>query len=199
MIDLQFQFLVAAPNLPNQDYQESVYFLFSHASDGVLGLALNKPFNMSIDAACASSFKDGYPKDWRNVPLFQGGSRSRSNMFALHSGGIISHLSSKITDDFTLTQCNMEMLGRILHRQGPKDIFLAAGYQFWTNDQINEELDLGYWGRLPFKRSTVFAADRQNLWPHCRKKVEEQAEPGRPFVLKEKLAPDASLIPRWTN
>lgn len=171
---------VAAPNVPNLFYRESLMLIAGRFGEYMHGVVLNKPLGRTLQEIYAHKGLP-FPETWRDRMIFRGGNTSTTQFYALHSNDVLHETSTPIHSDIFLTLINKQTIDLLLSRNGPKDLQLFINLTQEKRGVFEREAALNYWGVLPFDRALLFAKNHQDLWESCKRKVEENLGPDTPF------------------
>ena len=152
--------LVATPELLDPNFAESVVLLLDVDDHGALGVVLNRPSAIPVDAVL-----DG----WGDVVaepevLFQGGPVSTQ--------GALAVATLRAEDDVPLGFRAVEGRLGLLDLDTPVELLegsldglrIFAGYAGWGAGQLEEEIDEGSWYVVPAEVPDVFRLDPSGLW-----------------------------------
>jgi putative transcriptional regulator len=153
--------LVAAPALADPNFRRAVVLLLDHDEEGTLGLVLNRPSDIAIDAV---------------LPAWTG--RATGTPVLFH-GGPVGDDSALGLGCLEGRYDGPEPLGfrRLVGPLGLVDlevdasvaaelqaVRLFAGYAGWAPDQLLEEIDEGAWYVVEGNPSDAFTTDPDTLW-----------------------------------
>lgn len=153
--------LVASPKLREAYFRDSVVLILEHdASMGFIGLTLNKETKLTLSDLIDKDFSGAV------IPIFRGGPVDEDRLFMLHTLGreLDSHL-----------QCvpglwvggELEKLAEYLEVNNRSEgmIRFFLGYSGWEKDQLEEEIEQGYWGVLPaFPAQELISGTGKKFW-----------------------------------
>jgi putative transcriptional regulator len=152
---LKNHFLVAMPNLHDENFSGSVVYICEHNAEGAMGLIINQ--QLDIPAKAVFDRLDLEQKSNRGDELiFDGGPIQQDRGFILHStceqkwestihiGGDISLSTSK------------DILGDIALGDGPKESLITLGYSSWETGQLERELKENSWLVIPADSTVIF-------------------------------------------
>jgi putative transcriptional regulator len=152
--------LIAEPLLGDPNFDRSVVLMIEHNEDGALGVVLNRPTELEVDAVLS---------EWSDMAaspavLYMGGPVEQNGVLALgrRAGadvevpGWTSVLGDVGTVDLHLEP--HELAGRL------SGIRFFAGYSGWGGGQLEGELDESAWLVVPAVADDVFAPDPETMW-----------------------------------
>ncbi len=85
MQTLQNHFLLAMPSLSDPYFERSLVYLCEHSEEGAMGLVVNIPVDMSLDAMLTQLKLAPPPSPELKQPVLQGGPVHADRGFVLHS------------------------------------------------------------------------------------------------------------------
>jgi len=155
MSKLTGQLLIATPALTDPNFRQTVVLLVQDASEGAIGLILNRPSDKSVRHLWESIFHTEIAAD---QPLNLGGPvfgplmmlHTRQELADLTIGGGLYFSTQK------------DYIERIVNGDvQPYKLFL--GHSGWGEGQLRSEINEGAWLHLPAHREIVFSDDSE-LW-----------------------------------
>ncbi len=157
------QLLIAAPQIHDWRFSETVILIVRHDADGALGIVINKPIGNPPMAELLDSIGQDSDGISGNVRLFYGGPVHPEIGFILHSTDY--HAAGSVVIDGRLAMTNSaEILRDIGLGHGPAKHLVAFGHAGWGPGQLDDELARGVWFTAPADPALVFDADRDRLW-----------------------------------
>ncbi len=154
------QLLIAEPLLGDPNFDRTVVLMIEHSDDGALGVVLNRPTDLEVDAVLS---------EWAGLAasppvLYMGGPVEQNGVLALgrRAGadvrvpGWTSVLGDVGTIDLHLEPHELA--------DGLEGIRFFAGYSGWGGGQLEAELAEGAWLVVPAVADDVFAPDPDAMW-----------------------------------
>ncbi|MFY9254080.1 MAG: YqgE/AlgH family protein [Fuerstiella sp.] len=170
---LQGRFLVAANHMKDPNFYRSVVLMLEDNDDGAMGLVINRPSSIGIDAALAKGDKLPVNAD----PIYSGGPVETTALFILHSCVELSEKDEAVCDGIFLTGSN-DSFESLLHAERKCDhdcgFRVYCGYAGWGVGQLNSEIDRGDWRVMMADPSIVFRHDPYEVWEACNQTLCEQ-------------------------
>ena len=157
------QFLIAMPSLADPNFSQTVTYMCDHNEDGAMGLVINRPLDLDIDALLLHlDIKDtrcstGY------IPIYQGGPVQTERGFVLHRDIGQWEASIEVSDDIALTM-SQDIIEAIAHDEGPSNYLIALGYAGWGAGQLEEELAANAWLNGPADAAIIFELPVEQRW-----------------------------------
>ena len=152
--------LVATPALVDPNFADSVVLLLDVDADGALGVVLNRPSGVPVDAVL-----DG----WAGVVaepdvLFQGG--------PVGAEGALAVALLRDPDDVPVGFRAVEGRLGLVDLDAPVELLegslaglrIFAGYAGWGAEQLDGEIEEGSWYVVPGETADVFRSDTAELW-----------------------------------
>ena len=163
MQTLQNHFLLAMPSLSDPYFERSLVYLCEHNEEGAMGLVVNIPVDMSLDAMLTQLKLAPPPSPELKQPVLQGGPVHADRGFVLHSfrPGFNSTLQGGDELMVTTSKDILETLGT---EQAPDHWLVALGYAGWSAGQLEQELVDGAWLVIPPNPDLVFKTPIHQRW-----------------------------------
>ncbi|QGJ69818.1 Hypothetical protein PBC10988_15050 [Planctomycetales bacterium 10988] len=166
---LQGHLLVAAPQLPDPNFNRSVVLMIQHNEEGAFGLVLNQVLDHTI-ADIWSEIDGSLERECpTKEPLFRGGPVG-GPLMALHQQASLADLEILPGVYFTTDAPKLQTL--LAENFVPFRCFI--GYSGWAPQQIETEMDTGSWLTFPANSDHVFA-EKEDLWKAIAQRIGEAA------------------------
>jgi putative transcriptional regulator len=156
--------LIAEPMLDDPNFDRTVVLMIEHTPDGALGVVLNRPSRVPVDAV----LEEWAPLAASPPVLYMGGPVERSGVLALArrragrgAGPAAVPGWSGVLGEVGLLDLHVEpetVAG------GVDRIRFFAGYSGWGGGQLEAELAEGAWLVVPADPADVFAPDPDAMW-----------------------------------
>jgi putative transcriptional regulator len=157
------RFLVAAPSMPDKNFQKSVVFICKHDEDGALGIIVN---NKVEDLPLGQVYKqlgiEVSPVAAERAVLF-GGPVDTARGLVLHSADYKREETLLIEGGMALT-ASLEILKDMAGGRGPKEAWLALGHSGWQPGQLDFEMQDNAWLVVDGDAALVFDTDFAAKW-----------------------------------
>ncbi|HEV2296770.1 MAG TPA: YqgE/AlgH family protein [Tepidisphaeraceae bacterium] len=150
------QLLIASGRLLDPNFARSVVLIVQHDEDGVLGVILNRPLDMTVAEACGPMVEAAGDVE---VPINQGGP-CPGPLMVLH--GNENAGGDKISDGIWFT-AEREPIEQIM-LAGTRPAKYFANYSGWGLEQLDREITEGSWIITPATPLDVFQADPETQW-----------------------------------
>ena len=152
MDTLKGQFLVAAPDMGDERFAESVVYLVAHSEDGAMGLVINQPMDDMHISDILAELDLGDDEDAIRIPeqllqqdVLKGGPVDSSRGFVLHTSDYFRDGNSYPVDGDICLTATLDVLRAMMVGKGPRQSLLALGYCGWSAGQLEEELRQNGW------------------------------------------------------
>lgn len=159
--------LVAAPLLQEDSFRRAVVFVVDDATDGTLGVILNRPSDTAVDDVIT---------DWgafasEPAVMFAGGPVATESGIALGSAGPEEYLPGWAPLEGVPTESALNGLG-VVDLEGPAQVLGGAlgafrvfiGYTGWSSGQLAGEIEEGAWYVVDATAADVFTTEPRALW-----------------------------------
>lgn len=158
MQSFQGQLLVAAGQLQEPTFSQTVVLMLQHNEQGALGVVLNRPVEQTIRNLWEQVSEAPCEVD---LPVNLGGPVS-GPLLAVHCQEPLAELEVPCGVFVAATKDNLDRLV-----QAPEQPFrLFVGHAGWAAGQLEGEIARGMWHLLPATTDLVFG-DHEGLWQHC--------------------------------
>jgi len=167
------QFLVAAEDMSDPRFVQTVILMIQHDTRGAMGLVVNRP----VGDVPIAKLLEGIGSDGTgfrgNVRLHYGGPVEPRQVLTLHTTDYAIEGTARVTPGIALTG-NPEILRAIGRSKGPKRYLMALGYAGWAPGQLEGEMKAGGWIAVPADEALVFDENHEKKWERAmaRRRVE---------------------------
>ncbi len=162
-MDLTDHFLIAMPTMMDPIFGGTVIYLCEHNSNGALGVVINKPTDMTMNALLerinlkleiVPDSPHALPELYRR-PIMFGGPVQIERGFVLHS--TVDNFSStlKVTDGIALTT-SKDILEAVAQGEGPRQVMVSLGCSGWGAGQLEDEISKNGWLTVKADPSIIF-------------------------------------------
>jgi putative transcriptional regulator len=163
------QLLIAAPNMSDPRFRQTVILMVKHDANGAFGLAINRPLGERLLANVMEALGEKDPAATGSVRIFLGGPVQPELAFVIHSADY--HASGTIDVDANIAVSgSRDVLRDLAHQQGPKQSLIVFGYAGWGPGQIEGEMAQRAWFTTAADAKLVFDWDRDQLWDEAMKR-----------------------------
>jgi putative transcriptional regulator len=151
--------LVMERQAPDPNFSETVILLIHYGSDGVVGIALNRPAKVPISRL--DEFKG---TGNRSDPLYVGGPVEPDNITALVRTTSAPPGALHVSADLYAIQTKKGLEAGLKASKGPEDLRIYLGYCGWTMPQLQNEVKRGSWYIFDRGESFAFDSTPSTLW-----------------------------------
>ena len=163
-VNLTNHFLIAMPGLEDAIFSKSVVFVCEHSPRGALGLVINKPADIDMEALFGKVDLPLNRQDLAASPVFQGGPVQTERGFVLHEAvraeGQDPHQSlyastMSIPGGLKMTT-SKDVLEALSTGSGPRRVLVSLGYSAWGEGQLEAELGENSWLTVDADPAVIF-------------------------------------------
>lgn len=158
MSELAPGFLIAVPQMDDDNFARSVVLLVEHSADGAMGLVVNQPSEITLEEIGRAH---GLRLPARAGTAFRGGPVQRDRGFLLHRRGDVAD-SVEVVDGIYLS-VSTDSLKELL--VGPALAYrLCLGYAGWGPGQLEREVMVGGWLTGTASAQRVLETPPEKVW-----------------------------------
>jgi putative transcriptional regulator len=144
--------LLATPALTDQSFTSTVILVVHNSEEGSFGLFLNRP--TWVDGAAGFAELESLDEATRTLDF--GGPVAMTQLLALVGGPAPGDGATRILDGVFLT-------ADIAAAAGSADIRIFAGHAVWGPDQLEQEVDDGFWRVVEGSAELIFDVSPEAL------------------------------------
>jgi putative transcriptional regulator len=160
--------LVAAPEMRDSNFAQTVVYLVQHGPHGALGVVVNEPMG---EVPLKRLLDRKAPDDDRPPPdeigpaivVHYGGPVAPRQGNILHSTDVMPEGSVKVDRKVAYSR-DPRALGALTGKNGPRHLFYALGYAGWAPGQLESEIERDGWYVIDWDEALVFGTDHANKW-----------------------------------
>ncbi|GAB4396704.1 MAG: YqgE/AlgH family protein [Rhodoferax sp.] len=162
--NLTNHFLIAMPGLEDEFFGRSVVYLCEHSERGALGLVINKPSNITVQALFDRVALPLPRADLADQPIFIGGPVQTDRGFVLHEA-IFGPADADVEPVYGSTlripgglemTTSKDVLEAVSTGSGPRKMFISLGYSAWGQGQLESEISENSWLTVPAEHRLIF-------------------------------------------
>jgi putative transcriptional regulator len=157
------QLLIAAPNMGDPRFYQTVVLLVLHDRNGAMGIVVNRPLEERPLASLLEALGETATGVAGSVRIFAGGPVQPELGFVIHSADYHRPETVAIEGHLAMTS-SREILRDIANGRGPKQSLVAFGYAGWGPGRLKGELAQRFWFTTPADANLVFEEARDRLW-----------------------------------
>ncbi|NSW44524.1 MAG: YqgE/AlgH family protein [Bacteroidales bacterium] len=152
------KFLISEPLLNDGIFGRSVVLLTEHNEEGTIGYVLNKASGFII-SQLLPMFK-GF-----STPVYIGGPVATNTVHFIYRSSYPIKNSKSINNELFWGGDIKELLTLMKNNKiNESNVRFFVGYSGWSKNQLNQELQKGYWLVSHFPISHIFEEDPSMLW-----------------------------------
>jgi putative transcriptional regulator len=175
--------LVAARNLPDPNFSDTVVLLIEYGPGGAAGLVLTRPSEVPL----ARVLPDLAPVTSDGARVFIGGPVSPGTVIALSRGACDG--CREVTRGVSLVSDGAVLRERIAAGADDRRLRVYAGYAGWSAEQLEREVRQHVWRVIDGDASIVFDDDPLTLWRRMLARAESVLASSAPVGLPGTVAP----------
>ncbi|CAM3881072.1 YqgE/AlgH family protein [Vreelandella rituensis] len=145
MQSLKHHFLLAMPHQEDPNFSGSLIYLCDHDENGSMGVIVNHPLDVTLDALFDQLELGGEESPHRETPVYFGGPMHKDRGFILHRGDSDDWDSSIQVEDGIALTTSMDILQALAVGRGPEHFLVCLGCAGWDAGQMEEELKDNAW------------------------------------------------------
>ncbi len=156
--------LVGKPDLPDDDFANSVVLVMNNLGPAPVGIVVNRPTRITVPQL--------FPDDTRLARLsdkvyFGGPVELGAVWFLMRAATPPEHAMQAFNGVYL--SADRELLQKLLARPKPMDgLRIFVGHAGWAPGQLESEIDRGAWTLKRADPDTIFNGKSEHLWPAPR-------------------------------
>lgn len=153
--NLTHHFLIAMPAMVDRFFAKTLTYICEHNEQGALGLVVNRPIDMSLQALFEQIDVPLEAPDVGGLPVHFGGPVQVDRGFVLHRP--VGHWQSTlpVREGIALTT-SKDILQATGRGEGPGQILVTLGYAGWAPGQLEHELGQNAWLTVGARADVIF-------------------------------------------
>lgn len=155
--------LVAAPEMRDPRFVESVIYMVTHDAAGAMGLVVNRPLGEISLAQLLERFGVAREGIQGSILAHWGGPVESGKGYVLHTPDYRTEGTIVVKGAAALTG-SRRILEAIASGTGPRRVLFAVGYAGWGPGQLEAELARGGWVTASADESLLFDDDHASKW-----------------------------------
>ncbi len=157
------QLLIAAPDMGDPRFVQTVILLLREDDSGAFGIVLNHPVDERSVSTLLEAAGDHEKGIEGKLKVFAGGPVQPELGFVVHSPDYHDAATLTVGGEVAMT-ADKQILRDIGHHKGPKNVLFAFGYAGWGPGQLETEIARHDWFTTIGDPKLIFDDDRANLW-----------------------------------
>lgn len=158
--------LVAARNLPDPNFTDTVVFLVQHSAEGAAGVVINRPSGIPVSRALPNVVAG----TGAGATTFIGGPVSQQDVLALSRTACAA--CPLVARDVYLVNSADALKERLTAGADERQLRVYLGYAGWGAGQLEMETRRGGWRVLDADARVVFDPDPETLWRRLIRRTE---------------------------
>ena len=163
-INLTNQFLIAMPSMADPTFSGTVVYLCDHSERGALGLVINRPTDIDLEALFNRIDLKLEIEPLLHVPVYFGGPVQTERGFVLHEP-VFSHAEKPEESVYASTMTipgglemttSKDVLEALATGAGPRKVLVSLGYSAWGEGQLESELAENSWLTVSADPAVIF-------------------------------------------
>ena len=154
MDNLTDHFLIATPSLEDSFFSGSVVYLCRHDEDGALGVVINKPSPIPMEAVFSAS-DTPVPERLKNRPILVGGPVQINRGFVVHCPAGEWSSSFSVGGENAVTT-SRDIIDKLGDSGAVEKAIVTIGCSNWESGQLENELAQNVWIAVPADGSILF-------------------------------------------
>ncbi len=151
------------PTLDDPRFHQSVSYICERTEDGAIGIIINRPMNLFLDAVLDQIGIEVKDDRSRNMPVYFGGPIAEERGFVIHSPEGQWRSTLQTATDLRITT-SQDILEAIAVGEGPKHVLVALGYAGWGGAQLEQEISQNSWLTVPVESKIIFQTPIELRW-----------------------------------
>ncbi len=160
---LKGQLLVAAPEMGDPRFADTIVYMIEHDENGAMGLVINRPLAKGPIADLLKGLGAEGEETKGEIIIHYGGPVESGKAFVLHSDDYADKGTSVVGGGLAVTT-DVEIVRAIGQGKGPRNSIFALGYSGWGPGQLEAELKAGGWFSIPADERLIFDGDPATKW-----------------------------------
>lgn len=173
MNSLEGHFLIAMPNMDDENFEESVIFVVGHGEEGAMGLVVNRALDTLTFADVLDELELGEPDsgiqlsdEARERTVLSGGPVEKGRGFVLHTGDYTSGNTYKVSEGVSLT-ATLDVMRAMAFGPAPQRSLFALGCCGWSPGQLEDEIAANGWLTIPYDKALLFDIPLEERYQHA--------------------------------
>jgi putative transcriptional regulator len=160
---LKGKLLIAAREMKDPRFSETVIYMIAHGAEGAFGLVINRPIASAPVVKLLEGLGAASKDATGEIVVHYGGPVSPRQAFILHTDEMLLTSSRKLEDGIALTS-DADLIREIGRGKGPREALLIFGYAGWAPGQLETELKARSWFAVPADKEMIFGKEAEKKW-----------------------------------
>jgi putative transcriptional regulator len=163
-INLTQHFLIAMPNMADPHFAKSLTYICEHNDQGALGLVVNRPIDMTLQALFERLSLDLQDTAVADAPIYFGGPVQTDRGFVLHRPAGNWQTTLRVGEAIGLTT-SKDILEAVGRGEGPARLLVTLGYAGWSPGQLEHEITQNAWLTVEASDDILFDTPAEERLP----------------------------------
>src|SRR5688572_9765005 len=163
-VNLTHHFLIAMPAMADPHFAKSLTLVCEHNDQGALGLVVNRPTEMNLQALLEQVSIDTPTETFKSVPVHFGGPVQIDRGFVLHTPVGDWQSTLAVGSEIGLTT-SRDILEAAARGEGPSQMLVTLGYAGWGPGQLEHELAQNAWLTVEARDAIIFDVPSEERLP----------------------------------
>jgi putative transcriptional regulator len=157
------RYLVAAPDMHDPNFRQTVIYLVHHDAFGAMGVVINRLMAQGPVGRLLDAFGiEGDPGDTQ-VKMHYGGPVEPESSLVLHRDDYRNHTTAPIGNRLAVSSSD-DVLTDLATGEGPRESLFILGYAGWGAEQLENEITSGVWHVVDADDTLLFDDDISTKW-----------------------------------
>lgn len=152
-------FLIAMPQLEDNNFDHALILLLHHTDAGAMGIVINKSLDLDLKEIAS---QHGIEQAKAMGSAFLGGPVEVFRGMVMHSGPSFGDDDTEIADGLFISG-SVDVLTTLL-RDADRNFRLFLGYSGWGPGQLDSELTDGSWLAANLETDLIFETPAEQAW-----------------------------------
>lgn len=152
--------LVAARELPDPNFAETVVLLTHYDAKAAMGLILNRPARLPV----TNLLKEWKSAETHAETVYAGGPVERGALLAILRSSTAPDQATTVLEHIHLLSKRDALDAALASGNGPNTLRIYLGYAGWGEGQLDREVRMGAWRIERATPELIFAKDVTSLW-----------------------------------
>ena len=163
-VNLTAHFLIAMPAMTDPYFAKSLTYICEHSEQGALGVVINKPIDMSLQALFEQLGLDLHHGEAADLPVYFGGPVQTTHGFVLHQPIGEWQSTLNVAGETGLTS-SRDILEACCAGRGPGKMLVTLGYAGWSPGQLENEMQRNGWLTVKARPDIIFDLPSEERLP----------------------------------
>ena len=164
------QFLIAMPNMADENFGGALVLVAEHSDRGALGLVVNRATDITMGTLFDRIDLSLGRQPLALVPVLFGGPVQTDRGFVLHQPVGDWSSSVKVGDDLALTS-SKDVLEAVARGEGPDRLLVTLGYAGWGPGQLEQEIGQNAWLTVQASADLLFDVPLEERFDRAFRKL----------------------------